>query len=389
MAEVLLAACTDGKVSIRHAFIVDIGIQLHIHGTMSGIANHVGEPFNLSHCAEVIEAVFALGDELLVDNATESAETCSRIKIVVILCTAALGIGINDRTLRCTVAIVVSNSINRLARNGQGNGVRIREVLSERMSIGISTGNQIATQRSVQQVADFTAVQRVCSCVSGMFALEIACAMESVIAVGNRTVSTTEELVAAIQNTDFCNVQAVPHLGITTGRPVPPAESRTFVDSINATGIHAVLHIEIRVLVTTCAYHTSCSGSRGECCIAHAVENLKTIGSTSIGLDKADNGTDTVLTLDRASAIHDDVLNLSVTANEAEETKCLIIRAVNHQIADSVELTIELTSELVSIYNSSAFICVTANGSVVNTSQVDVGSQNCLSRESGCCFFCR
>ena len=381
VTEVLLATCSDGHVSIGHTLVVNVGSQFGIHCAVTG-SNHCGEPLNLSRCAKIEETVGFCTHPVNLGSRADCAKTCCCVIVVIIPrapfrvaeCNTALGVA-------CTVE--VCNLIYSGTGDWQGNGVGIGEILSEGMSIGIGIGSQIATQCRVQEIANLAAVQRIGCHVCGVLALETAAAVESVIAVGNRTVLAAEELIGAVQYANLCNVQAIPHLGIAASRLVPSAESRTSIDSVNATCIHTVLHIEVGILLAASTNHTCGARSCGQCCIADTVENLKSIACASIGLDKADDRADAILTFDGACGIHDDVLDLGIATAEAEETKCLVIRAVNHQMADGVELAIELTSKLVSVTSTSILLGVSSNRSMVNASHVNVSSQNCLSRETG------
>ena len=309
----------------------------------------------------------------------DCAQTSCRIELVVVLCTATFFVTISNTTLGIACTVEGCNLINSLARNGKRNGVGVGKVLSEWLGIGISLLCEVAAKSCIQQVANLTTVQRIGCCVSGMLALEIACAVESVVAVCNRTVCTAEELVVAVEDANLSNVQTVPHSGITTCGLVPTAESRTSVDCRNRACIHAVLHVEVGILFATSTNHAGSTRGRSKGCIADTVENLEAIACTSIGLDKANDRAYTILARNGASRVHDDVLDLGITADKAKEAKSLVVRAVNYQIADGVELSVELAGVLIGVDDSAAFVCVTTNRTVVDACQVDVCRQNCLS----------
>ena len=249
---------------------------------------------------------------------------------MVVLCAAAFFVAISNTTLWIACAVEGCNLIDSLARNGKRNGVGVGKVLSEWLSIGISLLCEVAAKSCIQQVANLTTVQRIVCCVSGMLTLEIACAVESVVAVRDRAVAAAEKLVVAVEDANLCNVEAVPHSGIAASRLVPTAESRTSVDCRNRACIHAVLHVEVGILFATSTNHAGSTRGRSKCCIADTVENLEAIACTSIGLDKADDRADAILTFDGACGIHDDVLDLGIATAEAEETECLVIRAVDN-----------------------------------------------------------
>ena len=223
----------------------------------------------------MIEAILFWSHKCLVGSTTVGTKTSLLAVSVRRNNLTRLFIAIGNTILGSAVTIVSSNLVNCFTRNWKRNRVRIRKILCERVSIGIGIGSQIRTQCSIKQIADLTAMQRVGSFISRMLTLEVAGTVESVVAVGNRTVGTTEKLVNTIQNTYLCNVQTVPHLGVTSFRLVPSAESRTFVYRINATSIHAVFHIEATIFVATCTNHTSCSGSGGKSRKAYTIQNLK------------------------------------------------------------------------------------------------------------------